>query len=316
MVTNRSLNGMFKPNNVSGEFTKSTGAYADVGIRINDGKFNHQTAMVFDVIYDHLFRTFNQIEGTSFLSTSLSRIIKNDEKRYEYFRNLLTDRKMRFYDDIKKFLTYSKSLEIVPNSSVLIEMLSSHPEFIKNAFPFEFSVPFLQELEEPTNGNLNKVVELLKTYDFEKTFFRYTLEQTFRGRIPQWNSYNVQINLNDVFKENERSIYVLKKFFEESKSLRVSLTYPVTCFFDVTEGQYVPKNPRPMTVLHPIEDVHPFTKLECDKSSMKVTVSLSNKFMAFFAHDAKMCVKTIVPSKLYSLNSNEFFLGKHILNNS
>ena len=50
MITNRSLNTMFRPNSSNGEYTTSIGINTDAGIRIRNGKFNHHMAIVFDII--------------------------------------------------------------------------------------------------------------------------------------------------------------------------------------------------------------------------------------------------------------------------
>lgn len=314
MITNRNLNAMFKPNHTNGEFTRSIGVQNDAGMKIIGGKFNHQTAMIFDIIYDHMFRMFNQIEGQSYITGSLSKIFTNEDKKHTYFKNLLTDRKLEFYFEVNRFMKFANNFDgNIPFDKHIAEILNSNNDIIRKAFPLEFGIAYRQELEN--NGSLDKVFNLLKEYNFESRFFQYILTQTFYGKIPSWNNFSLDLNLKDIFVNDERTPYVLKNFFDNSKDLALSMSYPVTCFADHYEGTKIPKRIYTKQIMCALEHVLPFYGLKIDKSSISVKISLRNKFMAFFAHDAKLCAKTFIPSNLYSMNSNAFFIGKQIINN-
>ena len=315
MITNQNLNSMLKPNNTNGEFTKGKGIYSDAGIKILHGKFNHQTAMVFDIIYDHMFRMFNQLDGTSYINGSISKILKNEANKHSYFKDLLTDRKMQLYFEVRRFMSFAEDFDgSIPYDRELAKKFHSLSPGVIDEFPIEFGIFYRKELENPTDGSFDKLFELLKKYNFEAMFFKYVLDKTFYGRMPSWNNYNLNLKLNSVFPSGERTVYVLKKFFEEAKSLAFSMTYPVTCFADHSDASRVPKKIYQKWVMCGFPILEPFGLLETDKSSMSVTLPLKNKFMVFYAHDAKMCIRTFVPSKLYTLNSNAFFIGKQILN--
>ena len=170
----------------------------------------------------------------------------------------------------------------------------------------------------PTNNNFDEFVKLIKFNNFEVAYFIDILKKIFYAKLPSFNDFNINIDLSQIFKNGERTPYVLKKFFEESKNLSLSMTYPVTCFADNFEkpSPTVPKQLFPKTYMFAIENVEPLLNLKTDKSSMEISISMKNKFMVFFAHDAKLCVRTYIPSKLYSMTTNSFFIGKHIFNSS
>lgn len=323
MITNRNLNTMFKPNNMPGKFTTSSGVNNDAGVNVLNGKFNHHTAIVFDIIYDQIYRIFNQIEGVDYIASSLTRLLSaNDGKRKNYFTKFLTDRKLDFLLKVGKLLVTSKSVESIPfNNSMRDFLLNTAPDIIDNAFPLEFSLQYRSLLESKCeqNGNFDKVINLFKTYNLEKHFFIYLLNNIFYGKLPSWDesTFPMKIKLDSIFDNDERSIYILKNWFKQSTNLKFSMTYPVTCFshhFD--ESKYMPKKLTLQTYMDSLPGVTPIPQILYDKSNMSIEISLANKFMAYFAHDAKLCVRTYVPSSLYKLNNNAFFIGKNILNNN
>jgi hypothetical protein len=320
MVTNQSINTMLKPNNVNGEFTTSVGRNTDAGVRINNGHFNHQMAIVLDIIYDHMYRMFNEMENTSYIFSSLStRLTHNDGLRKQYFTKLLTNKKLDFYNRVMGIIKASENLSRVPfNRETRNYLLNTCPDLIDYGFPPEFALSYRSDLEMncEKRGSFDGVVQLLKENRFDQVFFQYLLQNIFYGKMPSWNGFSLDISLNSIFKDKERTIYVLKDWFEESNRLNFSMTYPVTCFSDhfSEDPKYVPKRLFLMPYMFPVSTVNP-CRCKYDKATSIVNVSLINKFMVFFAHDAKLCVKTYVPSSLYKLNSNAFFIGKNILNN-
>jgi hypothetical protein len=319
MITNRNLNSMIKPNIVYGKYTVSSGMNTDAGIGLIDGKVNHHTSMILDVIYDHMYRMFNELGGMNYVVSSLTKLLaSNDGKRHDYFTKLLTDKKIDFYNKILKLGQYfmhckNNDLEFRSDSETRDLLLNGCPDIIENAFGPEFSIPYRSALE--AGDSLEGPLQLLNDFNFERQFFTYILSNIFYGKYPQWNNFHLKIDLRSVFDNNERTIYVLKKWFEENNNLKLNMTYPVTCFADIRNGEkYLPKKLFLKSVMMPLVGVKPISS-ECDKS-MTVDLSLANKFMVYFAHDAKMCVRTYVPSSLYTLNNNAYFIGKSILNNT
>jgi hypothetical protein len=138
----------------------------------------------------------------------------------------------------------------------------------------------------------------------------YLLGVVFYGKNPYFNDYRLHIPLDSVFEDKERSVYLLKKWFFEAENLNLDLTYPSTCFTG-DKPEFLQKG----TTMFPLIDEYPFQDMGYDKSNMMIFFSLRNHFMSLFAHDAKMCVHKFTPSRLYKMNSNEFFLGKNLLNN-
>jgi hypothetical protein len=310
---------MIKPNIVYGEYTVSSGMNTDAGIALIDGKVNHHTAMVLDVIYDHMYRMFNEIEGMNFIASSLTKLLaNNDGKRHDYFTKLFTDKKIEFYNKVIKLGQYflhckKNDLSIPTDATTRNILLNGSPDIIENAFGPEFSIPYRSALE--TGESLEKPLQLLNDFNFERQFFMYILNNIFYGKYPQWNNFHLKIDLRSIFDDNERTIYVIKKWFEDNNNLKLTMTYPVTCFADIRkEDNYLPKKLFLKSIMMPLVNVKPITS-ECSKN-MIIDLSLINKFMVFFAHDAKMCVGTYIPSSLYTLNSNAYFIGKSILNNT
>ena len=324
MITNRNLNTMIKPNNIEGQYTVSGGRNTDAGVQVNDGKINHHTSMVLDIIYDNMYRMFNEIDEMNFIASSLTKLLaSNDGKRQDYFKTLITDTKLDFYLKVLQIGSYYMNLKKDGISMPFTKdtrdfLLHGCPYIIENAFPPEFYIPYRAALESKCEkeGNLNEPMDLLVSYEFEKKFFTHILEKIFYGKLPSYNGFKLNINLNSIFENNERSIYVLKKWFNDANSLKLAMTYPITCFSDsLKDSKYLPKKLFVKSYMLAIPNVSPIVS-SFDKSKMEIDVSLANKFMAFFAHDAKMCVGTYVPSSLYTLNSNAYFIGKAILNTS
>jgi len=312
MVTNRSLNTMFKPN----MSTDSTSA----GIKITQGKFNHHTAMVFDIIYDNMYRMFNEVKGTTYITSSLTKLLSsNDGRRHKFFRKLLTDKKLNFFIKTLEICKTSEKLKSVPyNSETRDFLLNECPDFIDSAYPAEFSLQYRHALENTCekDKNFDFVINLIREFTLERTFFSYILNNIFYGKFPSWNNFALNIKLGSIFQNNERSPYVLKKWFEEANKLQFIMRYPITCISDhFDDTSYLPKKLFLTSFMFDIPAGFPIEN-EYDKSSMSVNVSIFNRFMTFYAHDAKLCVKTYIPSILYSTNSNSFFIGKGILNNT
>lgn len=320
MITNRNVNSIIKPNIVYGKYSISSGMNTDGGIGILNGKINHHTAMILDIIYDHLYRMFNVNDEMHFIESSLkSMLYNNDGKRYDYFKTLITDKKLDFYTRVlqigKYFIDCQNSGTCVPYTKSNADfLLNDCPHVIENAFGPEFSIPYKAALESQCEHDqtLDKALELLRDFKFERSFFKYLLNNIFYGKYPQWNNFHLKINLNSIFENNERTVYVIKDWLQKANDLKINMTYPVTCFSD--QGKGLPKKLFLKSYMMPIVNVSPIQSI-CDKN-MIADISLSNKFMVFFAHDAKMCVVKYMPSALYSLNSNAYFLGKAILNNT
>jgi hypothetical protein len=311
---------MFKPNSSNGEYTTSVGVNTDAGIRIRDGKFNHHMAIVFDIIYDHLYRMFNEVKGMNYIASSLTKLLSsNDGRRHKFFRKLLSDKKLNFYLRTMDICKSSEKLTTIPyNSTTRDYLLNECPDFIDSAYPAEFSLQYRHALENQCekDGNFDYVINLFKEYSLEERFFKYILENIFYGKIPSWNNFSLNINLNSIFKNNERSPYIMKKWFKDANQLSFDMTYPVTCISDHFEDRsYLPRKLFLTSFMFAIPGVSPCLN-KFDKSNMSINISLYNTFMTFFAHDAKLCVKTYIPSILYSAKSNAFFIGKGILNNT
>jgi len=321
MITNRHLNSMIKPNIVYGEYTVSNGVNTDAGIGLISGKVNHHTAMVLDIIYDHMYRMFNATDNTDFIESSLTHMLATNEgKRHDYLTKLITDKKLDFYTKVIKLGQYfeqcRKNDVSVPYDERKKDLLlNGSPEIIENAFGPEFSIPYNYSLEYKCEkeGTLDEPLTLLNEFKFERQFFMYLLNNIFYGKYPQWNTFQLKINLHRIFNKNERTVYVLKQWFEEANDLVINMTYPATC---ISEPPYkgLPKKLFLKPYMMPLIKVKPIAS-ECGKH-MNINVSLINKFMVFFAHDAKMCIGSYMPSLLYTLNSNAYFIGKAILNNT
>jgi hypothetical protein len=325
MITNKNLNTMLKPNNISGQYTKSIGMNSDAGISILNGKFNHHMAIVFDIIYDRMYRMFNQLDGMNYIAGSLTKLLSsNDGKRKKYFTKLLTERKLEFLEKIEKLILYSNKAEHVPyNTNMKNYLLNSAPDIIDNAFPMDFSLSFRNLLETKCalDENFDEVLKLIKKQNFGDRFFIYLLRNIFYGKLPSivnpGELFLLEIKLNSIFDNDERSIYVIKDWFQKAQELKFNMTYPVTCMshcFD--ETKYIPKKLILQSYMMPLQQVNPITDVKFKKSSMSIVLPLTNKFMAYFAHDAKLCVRTYVPSKLYEMNNNAFFIGKNLVNNN
>lgn len=322
MITNTNLNSIFKPNYKSDKFTKTVGSTNfDSAIQITNGKLNHHRAMIFDIIFDKMYRMFNQKENFNFIHSSISRLLSgNDPLRQHYFKKFLTDSKMDFFYKVKSLINLSienPDMNIPYNQSIRNFLLNGASDIIDNAFPIEFVILYRNELErecEKTNS-FNKVISLLIEYQFEKNFYLYLLENIFDNKMSSW-TYQLDIKLSEIFLNDERSIYHLKSWFLESEFLELNMTYPITCFADPDSDKYVPKKLYLKNIMHPLESITPIQNVNFDKSSMTISFNLRNHFMAFLAHDARMCVGTFIPSYLYKLKSSAFFLGKNILNTS
>jgi len=322
MITNKNLNTMFKPNNIKGQYTTSTGINNDAGISILNGKFNHHTAIVFDIIYDKMYRMFNQMEGMDYIAGSLTKqLSSNDGKRKTYFTKLLTDRKLDFYLKLRTLLNYSKEVNtILYNKRTRDFLLNAAPDIVDNAFPLDLSLRYRHLLERQCeiDGNFDSVINLFETFNLEKQFYRYLLTHIFYGKSPSYNeSFPLEINLNSIFDDKERSVYILKDWFNLASELTFNMTYPVTCMshcFD--ETKFIPKKLILQSFMDSLPAIQPIPIVDYNKAQMNVTISLTNKFMVYFAHDAKLCVHTYVPSSLYKLNNTAFFIGKSILNNN
>jgi hypothetical protein len=246
-------------------------------------------------------------------------LCKNEGKRADYFIKLISDKKLEFYTNVMKIGKYFEQCQrdgiSVPYDENLKSILHDGSQHvIENAFGPEFFIPYRAALQSncPKDGTLDEPLKLLREFKFERQFFMYLLDNIFYGKYPQWNNYHLKIRLHSIFERKERTVYVLKKWFQDANELKINMTYPVTCFSD--QGRGVPKKPFVKSYMMPIVGVSPMIS-ECDKA-MVADVSLANKFMVFFAHDAKLCVGTYVPSSLYTLNSNAYFIGKAILNNN
>jgi hypothetical protein len=311
MITNPNFNSMLKPNNVPTQFTNSTGQYSEQGIMVKQGTVNHQKAMVFDIIYDHLYRMLNQIPNSDdYISTS----VKETNEDYK----LLNSKKLEFFERIKKLIKFKNSYEgdnVIPYNTVLKnDLLYAPKDLIDEAFPIEFSLRYRDLLENHCEklGYFDKVIDMFKEYNYNKYFFEYILRTIFYGKEPSWENFVINIDLNSVFGNKERSIYIIKKWFLDSTDIELSLTYPITCFATKAQNGYKPKR----VIMFEIPSVKPIPAIEYDKSTMNISLSLRNQLMTFYAHDARMCVHKFIPTKLYKMNSNEYFLGKQLLNNS
>lgn len=306
MITNTNVNSMLKPNNNPGQYTTSVGQYTDSGIIVKEGRLNHQTAMIFDVVYDRIYRMLNQVPNSDdYVSTTLNGNHEDDIK-------LLNQKKLEFYEKIIKLLKYAKDNSILYNTTLKKDLFYAPKDLIDNAFPMDFSLRYRDELENRVEsmGNFDEIINLFKTYNLNKYFFEYLLNVIFYGKIPSWENFRLRINLNSIFENKERSIYALKQWFLDSTDILLSMTYPITCF----SGARSDFRSR-VSRMFPIESMNPFINVEYDKSTTEISISLRNQFMALFAHDAKMCIHKFMPTKLYKMNSNAFFLGKHFLNN-
>ena len=320
MITNKSLNTMLKPNGVNGRFTISSGTNYDFGIKVIDGKLNHHMAIVFDIVYDHMYRLFNQMDGSNFIISSLTQLLsKNNVLRTEYFKTFLSNTKLEFYNEVLQLLQYSTEVDSIPfDPDIRDDLLNKAPDIINNAFPLNFKIPFKKFLRDDCEieGNLDRAIDLLKNYNFERSFFLYLLEKMFYGKLPSLEGFNLSINLEDIFENDERSVYILKKWFKNIQHLKLSLIYPITCFRDFPNSdQHIPRKLFLQNYMFALPEINPIGKVDFKKSKMTASISLSNKFMVFFAHDAKLCNRTYVPSSLYKLGSNSFFIGKNLLNN-
>lgn len=323
IITNRSINAMLKPNNKT-DYTISSGPNSDVGIQVLNGRINHHVATVFDIVYDHMYRMFNESNDSEYINSSLTKILaSHDGMRHDFFTKLLSDKKLDFYRKVIDIGTYATSLGkdgVVSFSKATRDfLLNECPHVIDYAFPADFSIPYRAELENncEKEGNFNKVIKLLNLFKFEASFFKYILNGIFYGKLPSWNNYNLSIDLNNIFENGERTTYVLKNWFQEVNDLTLNISYPITCFSHHYEGdlKFLPKKLFLKTYIFALPNIKPFN-IETGKSKMDISVSLLNKFMVFYAHDAKLCVRTYIPSELYSMSGNAFFIGKAILNNS
>lgn len=317
MITNRNLNTMIKPNNINGEFTMSGGSNMDIGVSVLQGKINHHFAMVIDIIYDHMYRLFNENREMNFIESSLRNLLTNGAVRKDYTTKLITDTKLEFYKHVLKIGAYytrcKKEETSVPYDEPTRDLLlNGCPHLLENGFPPDFYIPFRSLLASvcEKEGTLDRPLKLLDKFGFEQRFFEYLLYNIFYTKYPIFNGYKLIINLNGIFENGERTIYVLKKWFEDSNDLKLSMTYPVTSFSDDKS-----KNLFWKSYMVPIPVVKPLTT-GYNKQKMEIEISLKNKFMVYMANDARMCVGTYIPSSLYRLNSNAYFIGKGILNST
>lgn len=310
LITNPTLNSMIKPNMSNSKFTMSTGQYTDAGMRLINGHLNHQQAMLFDVVYDRIYKLINEIPNSDdYVATSL----KMDKDHKDENLKLLNKKKLDFFQKVNFLLKHAKENGSIPYNTVLRnDFLYAPKDIIDDAFPLEFGFSYRHELEfkAEKRGNFDEIIQLFRNYDINKHFFAYLLTMVFYGKMPHFNNHTLHIPLDSVFEDKERSVYLLKKWFMEAKNLEFAMTYPATCFLGGKLESRIKS-----TYMFPIERVKPFSDVHYDKSNMEISFSLRNHFMALFSHDAKMCVHKFIPSRLYKMNSNEFFLGKNLLNN-
>ena len=307
LITNPTLNSMIKPNMTPNEYTMSTGQYTDAGMKMINGHLNHQQSMLFDIVYDRIYRLLNEIPNSDdYVSTNL----KVGKEHIDENLKLLNKKKLDFLQKVKFLLKHAQEIESIPYNTLLRnEFLYAPKDLIDQAFPLDFSLTYRHDLEfnAEKRGNFDAIIKLFRDYDINKQFFEYLLNTVFYGKMPYFNQQTLNIQLNSIFENKERSVYLLKKWFMEAKDLEFAMTYPATCFLGS-------KPETKSTYMFPIERVKPFSNIQYDKSNMEISFSLRNHFMALFSHDAKMCVHKFIPSRLYKMNSNEFFLGKSLLN--
>jgi hypothetical protein len=226
---------------------------------------------------------------------------------------MLNDEKMKFFNKVNDLLNFEGSIPF--NKSLQNYFLNTVPDIIDNAFPLEFSLPYRNYLETKceSDGNFDFIIELFKSFDIHKYFFAYLFSQIFYGKQPSWSN-TLNIDLNSIFNNNERTTYVLKNWFLNMAELNLGMSYPITCFSSqYSTEQYFPKNLKKQTYMHVMPDVQPFHDVKFNKPNMEIIINLRNSFMVLFAHDAKMCVRTFVPSKLYEMDNNSFFIGKGMI---
>lgn len=310
MITNTNLNGMLKPNNNPNEYTISVGQYTEPGILVKEGNINHHQAMIFDIVYDRIYRMLNEIPNSDdFFGGNLKYSKAYEEENLK----LLNKKKLDFLNKVVQLLSIVRDGESLPYNSILKnDLLYAPKDIIDDAFPLIFGLTYRNDLEfkAQERGNFNVIIDLLRKYDIKKYFFEYLLNVIFYGKSPNWDNNRLTINLNSIFDNKERSVYLIKQWFLESEELMFSMTYPITCFFG-KKPDYKSKG----TYMFPIQSAKPFNDIKYAKSKMEISFSLRNHFMSLFAHDAKIGVHKFIPTKLYKMNSNEFFLGKNLLNN-
>lgn len=322
MITNRGLNGIIKPNFNMGELNKNQDSYNDAAISILDGKINHQTAIVFDIIFDRMYRLFNENEDYEYIHSSLKKLLDRDiSKKHFYFQKYITNLKMDFYYKVKgliNLLTKNPGTILHYNDETLEFLLKAGSDIIDNAFPIEFSFIYknlLRKISE-SKTSFNEVIILLNAFEFEKSFFLYLLKSIFNTRIPGW-TFRLDIKLDEIFENNERSIYNIKQWFIDAQSLKLNMIFPLTCFYNSLElYQTAPKQLFFRTISHPLFDTQPIQDVSYNKSASTISLNLRNNFMLFYSHDARMCSGTYIPSSLYKMNSNTFFIGKGIINHT
>jgi len=321
MITNSNLNNIFKPNYKIGKVYTNKNSMNDSIFNLFGGKLNHHTAIVFDIIYDKMYRMFNENDDSGYIHSSLKkRLDTNLADKHYYFQKFLTNLKLDFYVKVNNML---RDMSEKPDTIFYYSQDLSNffrlgaKDFIENAFSIEFYCVYNNMLDQldVSKSPFNHLLQLLKSHNFGSKFFEYLLKSIFKSRISGGWTDELFIDLESIFDNNERSVYLIKQWFLNCSDLSFNMAYPIKCFYNTIEDfKSIPKQLYYTNVAFPLEDIKPIQNVVFNKSSMSLSINLRNFFMVLFGHDARMCIGSYIPSSLYEMSSNSFFIGKGILN--